>query len=365
MTKTSKPSGAGAAPAGKDEHRLFGTLGSPLKGLVAPRALEAGQVLIMEGAPVDTLYLLESGEFDIRIETAKGAVEVGVKEAGSWVGEMGMLVPGPASATVVARTPASVTAISHERYLDLLTREPRPMGVALTRIASDLARRIRRTSEAELTKGPEGQLTLIAHLKALSGGERVDAASATRPYQAATKSMPKVDDAALLATLTHLGLFQGQGAAEMRHLENLRTALSHVALSGISVQTYLHGEPILRPGERADGVFVLLAGAAHVSAGDPSSPLHVEKLLKPGSLCGHQAFFDDHLRSAAIRAEGACVVGVLWPTAVAELLREAEKGVALWLPVLDWFARQLVRDARDLNARLRAALGAPKPRGKP
>lgn len=362
MSKTSKPSGAGAAPAVGDEARLFGALGSPLKGLVKPRDLEAGQVLIVEGAPVDTLYLVESGELDIRIDTAKGPVEVGVRGPEGWVGEMGMLLPGPASATVVARTAARVTPISHERYLDLLVREPRPMGVALTRIATDLARRIRRTAEAAVAAGSEGQLTLIAHLKALSGSDRLEAPSATRPYQAAAKSMPKVDDAALLATLAHLGLFTGQSPAETRHLEGLRTALSHAALTGISVQTYLHGEQIVKPGERADGVFVLLAGAAHVEAGDPASPLHVRKLLKPGSICGHQAFFDDHVRSASVTAEGACVVAVLWPTAVAELLREAEKGVALWLPVLDWFGRQLVRDARDLNTRIMTALGGPRPR---
>lgn len=351
------------AATGKDDGRLFGALGSPLVGLAKTRDLEAGQVLIVEGAPTDTLYLIEAGEVDVRIGAARGAVEVGVKGAGSWVGEMGMLVPGPASATVVARTASQVTPITHERYLDLLAREPRPMGVALSRIACDLARRIRRTGEAEVTRGADGHLMLLAHLKALTGVDRCEGPPATRPNQAGTKSMPRVDEGALLRTLDHLGTFRGATEADTRHLAGLRTALSHLALTGISVQTYLHGEPIVKPGERADGVFVLLSGHARVTAGDPHAALHVDKLLEPGTLFGHQAFFDDHMRSASVTASGAAVTAVLWPTAVGEILREAEKGVALWLPVLDWFTRQLVRDARELNARLLHALGGPKPAG--
>ncbi len=346
--------------AGRDDERLFGGLGSPLVGLAKTRSLEAGQVLLVEGAPTDTLYLIESGEVDVRLSTARGPVEVGVKGPGSWVGEMGMLVPGPASATVVARTPTTVTPIPHDRYLDLLAREPRPMGVALCRIACDLARRIRRTAEADVKVGPDGHLMLLAHLKALSGVDRVEGPAATRPSQESRRAMPRVDGAALLGTLDHLGLFKGATEAESRHLAGLRTALSNLALTGVSVQTYLHAEPIVKPHERADGVFVLLTGQARVVAGDPQSALHVDKLLGPGAVFGHQAFFDDHLRSAAVSAHGAAVTAVLWPTAVGEILREAEKGVPLWLPVLDWFGRQLVRDARDLNARLLAAFGGPK-----
>jgi CRP-like cAMP-binding protein len=351
-----------SAPSGQS--RLFGSLGSPLVGLVKSRALEAGQVLLVQGAPNDTLYLVEEGELDVRLDTGKGTVDLGVKGRDGWVGEIGMLLPGPASATVAARSKSKVVAISHEKYGDLLTREPRAMGVALMHIACDLARRIRRTSEAGVGLQADGELELLPHAKSLAGVDRVAGPTAEMPKGARAKQMPQVDDAALMRTLEHLGLFRATGKADTSRLAALRTTLAELAPSGLTVQTHLHDEPIIEAGARADGVFLVLAGLVRVRVGTPASPLHTDKEMGPGALFGHQAFFDDHLCLATVTSLGASVVAVLWPTAVDEILRQSEAGTPRWIPLLDWFARQLAADARDLNTRLLSTLGGPARRAK-
>lgn len=359
MAKTTQADSGGATGG-----RLFGSLGSPLVGLVKPRALEAGQVLIVQGAPNDTLYLVEEGELDVRLDTGKGTVDLGVKGRDGWVGEIGMLLPGQASATVAARSKAKVVAIPHEKYLDLLGREPRAMGVALMHIASDLARRIRRTSDAGLGLQSDGELELLPHAQALAGVDRASGPSPEMPKGARARQMPQVDDAALLRTLEHLGIFQATGKADAARLAALRTTIAELAPTGLTVQTCLHEQPITEAGQRADGVFLVLAGRVRIRAGDPTSPLHTDKELGPGSLFGHQAFFDGHLRLATVSSVGASVVAVLWPSAMDEILRQCESGTPRWLPLLDWFARQLAQDARELNARLLTTLGGPPRRAK-
>jgi CRP-like cAMP-binding protein len=342
--------------------RLFGALGSPLEGIVTGKALKAGETLITQGEPSDTLCLVDSGSLAVHLDTAEGRLELGTTARCGWVGEMGMLVPGVASATVVARTQTRVVPISHGRYLDLLKREPRAMGTALLNIARDLARRLRRASEAELGPDAQGHLRLLPHFQALAGTDRGTVPSADMPKIARERQRPRVDDGALLWTLDHLGLFRSDDAAEQAHLAALRKAVADLAPTGLSVQTCLHEEAITEPGMRADGVFVVLAGHVRIRAGDAGSPLHVDRELGPGAVFGHQAFFDDHRRSASVSSVGASVLAVFWPAAVDEILRQAVAGTPTWLPILDWFARQLTLDARALNDRLYGLLSERKPR---
>ena len=344
--------------------RLFGALGSPLEGLVNGRTLKPGETLITQGEPSDTLYLVDSGSLAVHLNTGEGPLELGTTVRCGWVGELGMLVPGAASATVVARTQARVVPIPHARYVDLLKREPRAMGTALLNIARDLARRLRRASDAAVRPDAQGHLRLLPHFQALAGTDRGTMPAADMPKSARERQRPKVDDGALLWTLDHVGLFRSADAAEQTRLSALRKAVADLAPTGLSVQTCLHEETVTEAGTRADGVFVVLAGAVRIRAGDSASPLHVDRELGPGSVFGHQAFFDDHRRAATVSSVGASVLAVFWPAAVDEILRQAGSGTPKWLPILDWFARQLTHDARALNERLFTLLGGPTTRRK-
>ena len=243
MTKQSE-----AQATGGERPRLFGSMGSPLQGLVKPRTLEPKEVLLVQGTASDSLYLVESGELDVRLDTAEGNVDLGVVGRDGWVGEMGMLVPGPSSATVAARTACQVTPISHARYLDLLTREPRAISTALLSICRDLAQRVREATTALVAHDAKGGLQILPHLKALAGLSRGSVPAATMPARASARTLPKVDDRALVWTLDHLGLFRSDDPAEQGRLTALRKAVTDIALTGLSVQTCLHEEAITEAG---------------------------------------------------------------------------------------------------------------------
>jgi len=335
---------------------------SALAGLLEPIEVKAGQVLITQGKSADTLYLIDEGALDVRLQSGSGPFSLGQKGPGTWVGELGMISPGPSSAGVVAQVASRLRPVPHAAYLDLLETQPQAMGQALFRIASDLARRLRRSAEVEAQPGQELSVSQIITLEGL---DRPSAASTTTPKRAAAKQMPQVDEAALVRTLERLGLFAATAPSDKGRAVGLKKALTALAATGFSVQTYLHDEPIIEAGERADGAFILLGGGAQVTAGSASSPLAVDAEIAPGSLFGHQAFFDDHLRQATVKSVGASVVAVLWPGAVDEILRQAQAGTPLWLPLLDWFACRLAEDARALNRRLQAALGPKQAAARP
>lgn len=333
---------------------------SALAGLLEPKAVKAGQVLIQHGQPSDTLYLIDEGSLDVRLEAATGPLSLGQKGPGEWVGELGMITPGTGSATVVAKTAATLRPVPHHTYLDLLETQPQALGEALHKIASDLARRLRRSAEVEARPGMDLSVSQIITLEGL---DRASVGVTSTPKRAAAKQMPQVDAVALVRTLEHLGLFTAEAPREKARIAGLRKALTALAATGLSVQTYLHGERVMEAGERADGAFILLGGCVRVLAA-PKRPLAVDIDLAPGTLFGHQAFFDDHLRQATVQSVGASVVAVLWPGAVDELLRQAQSGTPLWLPLLDWMARRLTEDARALTRRLQAAFAPAKPKAK-
>jgi CRP-like cAMP-binding protein len=328
---------------------------SALSEFLPTRRVETGQLLILEDQPAETLFLIEEGQLEVRLATPRGEVKLGTKGPGEWVGETGLLSPGVGSATVLAMGPGKVRALTHDGYLDLSETQPRAVGEALYHVVADLARRVRRSADVQAEPGLD--LTM-SQIRALQGIGRPDVGAAESPRRAADKQMPHVDGTALLRTLTHLGVFASKDARGATRAAGLQKALAALAQTGLSVQTYLHGEPILQAGERADGAFILLGGQVKVEAGAKGGPLAVETHLEPGTLFGHQAFFDDHKRQATVTSVGASVVAVMWSGAVQEILRQAQAGTPLWLPLLDWFAQRLAQDARGVTRRLKAALGA-------
>jgi hypothetical protein len=50
------------------------------------------------------------------------------------------------------------------------------------------------------------------------------------------------------------------------------------------------------------------------------------------------------------------VLGVLYAASVQEILRQGVRGAPLGVHLLDWFARQLASDVRELNGRIAASV---------
>ena len=88
--------------------------------------LPAGRQLIRQGESGDTFYVLLEGESDVEIDGKSRAT----LRPGDFFGEISMLDRGPATATVVTRTPSRLMVMSHAQFRDaVIANEPLLMNV--------------------------------------------------------------------------------------------------------------------------------------------------------------------------------------------------------------------------------------------
>ena len=124
------------------------------------RNLAAGEILITEGDPGGSLYVLESGKLTVERD---GVAIATIAEPGALIGEMSVLSGAPNSATVRAASPAAVRVVKDA--MAFLERQP---AVAL-RVATLLSRRLDATSAlvAELKhehKGTAAEQSIFTRL---------------------------------------------------------------------------------------------------------------------------------------------------------------------------------------------------------
>jgi CRP/FNR family cyclic AMP-dependent transcriptional regulator len=84
------------------------------------KAYRAGQIIFREGDAGDYMYIVKSGEVDIRIRDrlAETIVQGGV------FGEMALLDEAPRSATALARTDCEVVPLDEKRFLFMVQQTP-------------------------------------------------------------------------------------------------------------------------------------------------------------------------------------------------------------------------------------------------
>jgi len=116
--------------------------------------LKNGEVLIKEGDHSASMYIVSSGTLRVFIGGA-GLHLQDIRE-GEWVGEICLLDPGPASATVKVIGRASVLDFSHDALREFIKTHPAGALQILTALARNLAARLQRTSEGLVHKGYAG-----------------------------------------------------------------------------------------------------------------------------------------------------------------------------------------------------------------
>jgi CRP/FNR family cyclic AMP-dependent transcriptional regulator len=120
------------------------------------REFSAEAVIIQEGEPGDSLFIMAAGEVEITKQltlvldedTPKERVMIRLKaENGVYFGEMSLLESEIRSATVTASTDCSLLELPQKDFLDLVTQNP-AMGVKLLlRLAQLLSRHLRKTNQ--------------------------------------------------------------------------------------------------------------------------------------------------------------------------------------------------------------------------
>ena len=131
---------------------------------LAPRTLTAGEILFVEGDPAGTVFFVHEGEFEVHRRSDDGTgVLLRVMGPGEVGGLTSMALSRPRSATLKARTDATVVAIASDRFLDHLTAHPdlaRSVIACLGDKVRDKTRRLA-TLRASATADPRARVAVF------------------------------------------------------------------------------------------------------------------------------------------------------------------------------------------------------------
>ena len=91
-----------------------------LMDMAQPVSLRAGDILIKQGEPGDSAYVVIRGEFEVQKQTGQSLIKIDVRNPGDVVGEMALLSRAPRNATLIAKTDGEVLRIPQEAFETLL-----------------------------------------------------------------------------------------------------------------------------------------------------------------------------------------------------------------------------------------------------
>jgi CRP-like cAMP-binding protein len=130
--------------------------------VLTPVTVQAGEVLMEHGQQTDTMYLIESGLLAIRIDDRGEKLLLGRGAPGAVVGEIAMIEPGPASATVAAMEDTALLALSHDDFEKFRNDRPEAGNAMLQSISLDLVRRLRESGQGLLWRIGEHEWMKLA-----------------------------------------------------------------------------------------------------------------------------------------------------------------------------------------------------------
>jgi signal transduction histidine kinase len=100
--------------------------------------LQPGDLLVAEGDPATTAYVLLEGEVEVTKHTGEREIVLDRRAAGELLGEIALLEGGIRKATVRAATPARLLCISRETFQQVLVKSPDAMTAVLGTITKRL-----------------------------------------------------------------------------------------------------------------------------------------------------------------------------------------------------------------------------------
>jgi CRP/FNR family cyclic AMP-dependent transcriptional regulator len=182
------------------------------------RDIVAGAVLFREGDPGDFMYVVQSGEVEIRRRVGDVERVLAVLTSGEFFGEMALVNARPRSATAVVRRPARLLVIE-PRTFEAMIRGKTEIAV---RLIKTLANRLERANQQiELLLLPSANHRVVQCLRRLAEEQLAAAESAESaiylPVQlediAARVALPAHEVADILERLTSARLVIHAGDA--------------------------------------------------------------------------------------------------------------------------------------------------------
>lgn len=110
---------------------------------LAMQEVGKNHVLIRDGDDSNALYLVWEGDLVAYIESETLDIELGKLGPGDWIGEISILDPGPATATVQATSASKLLVLSRESLTSLSRAHPRMYGRVVRALIDQMAARLK------------------------------------------------------------------------------------------------------------------------------------------------------------------------------------------------------------------------------
>ena len=140
---------------GLQAYSLFGGLSEQQLDLIRPLlgsvSFSAGQVVIREGEPNDSIYFILEG----RVAVTKREAPLLELPEGQTFGEMELLDIMPSVATVTALEDLRLAVITNRCLRAMYELDPKVFAILIMNLARDLSRRLRRMDELVCRELPE------------------------------------------------------------------------------------------------------------------------------------------------------------------------------------------------------------------
>jgi CRP/FNR family cyclic AMP-dependent transcriptional regulator len=103
----------------------------------------AGEALVAEGTSTSDLFLVLDGQLDILVSGRWGERKLAELGPGSYFGEVSLLDPGPAGASIVTEQGCVVLRLSRDAFDELKASDPSAAAPLLSDVTRSLSNRVR------------------------------------------------------------------------------------------------------------------------------------------------------------------------------------------------------------------------------
>lgn len=292
--------------------------------------LPPGGVLFQQGDVATDIFLVLSGQLTLVCDSPDGIpVVVGTVADGTVVGEMGVFDDAPRSATASAAEDATLLALPGEAFATMVDLGHAAAHSLLRWLRAQLCERLR-----VLDKRLDAVFT--SHDDDTDEADQQRVLSPKSPVRGAP---PRRDVIMIqLGELRHLPALKGLNDTSLR------------AIAGVMVRrSFVDDVAIMRQGQAADGVHLLLRGHVRVTRELPDSGSVDLVTMGPGALFGALAALDGRNRAASCIAWGEVQTGFL-SLADFSALMDGRSPTSLRFQVA--VLRTLFTDIRSTNQRL-------------
>jgi len=116
--------------------------------MLVERRFDAGAIVVAEGEPGRSMYIVQSGELLVsKLGESGRAIRMAGLGSGDFVGEMTLIEPQNRSATVVADTPAVLYELTARNLYTYYKADMHAYVMVLQNINRELCRRLRRADD--------------------------------------------------------------------------------------------------------------------------------------------------------------------------------------------------------------------------